>query len=42
MPKKKIKQKKIKKKIGVAKFTNFSTKSFLSNAISNYKKKQRT
>ena len=38
MPKKKIKQKKIKKKIGVAKITNFSTKSFLSNAISNYKK----
>ena len=38
MPKKKIKQKKIKKKIGVAKIANFSTKSFLSNAISNYKK----
>ena len=38
MPKKKIKQKKIKRKIGVAKIANFSTKSFLSNAISNYKK----
>ena len=38
MPSKKIKQKKIKKKIGVAKIANFSTKSFLSNAISNYKK----
>jgi len=35
MPKKKIKQKKIKKKIGVAKITNFSTKSFLSKEKNN-------
>jgi len=39
MIKKKIKQKNSKKKKGIAQVGNFTTKSFLSNAFSNYKKK---
>ena len=38
MIKKKIKHKNSKKKTGIPKVSNFATKSFLSNAFSNYKK----
>ena len=38
MIKKKIKQKNFKKKSRIAKVSNFTSKSFLSNAFSNYKK----
>ena len=38
MPRKKTKQKKLKKANGIVKITNLAPKSFLSNAFSNYKK----
>ena len=38
MPRKKTKQKNSKKSNGLVKITNLATKSFLSNAFSNYKK----
>ena len=38
MPRKKSKQKNLKKSNGLVKITNLAPKSFLSNAFSNYKK----
>ena len=38
MPRKKTKQKKLKKANGIVKITNLAPKSFLSKAFSNYKK----
>ena len=38
MPRKKTKQKNSKKSTGMVKISNLAPKSFLSNALSNYKK----
>ena len=40
MPRKKIKQKNSKKSAEIVKISNLATKSFLSKAFSNYKKKK--